>query len=96
MSLGLKQEIIKVVIQNLPHIHRANYMANQDNTQDGYVKTACDHLGIDYFSMNDYEKHDLSDFAHQVIIREFSNISTKKQNRNNSPLIIGGRVKFFN
>lgn len=96
MSLGLKQEIVKVVIQNLPKVHRANYMANQDDTQDSYIKTACEHLGIDFLSMNDYEKHDLSDFAHQVIIREFSNISHRKQGRDNSMLVINNRIRFFN
>ncbi|WP_143279547.1 hypothetical protein [Burkholderia cenocepacia] len=96
MSLGLKQEIVKVVIQNLPKVHRSIYMANQDETENNYIKTACDHLAIDYSSMEEHIKHDLSDFAHQVIIREFSNISHKKQARDNSMLVINSKVRFYN
>ncbi|MBU9434148.1 hypothetical protein KTE91_03500 [Burkholderia multivorans] len=79
MSLSLRAEIIKVVLQYLPQVPRANYNKDKSYTQELYVETACDHLGIDYFTMPNWDKNDLCDFAHEAILREYKNIAKNQK-----------------
>ncbi|WP_146124261.1 MULTISPECIES: hypothetical protein [Burkholderiaceae] len=80
MSLSLRAEIIKVVIQYLPQVSRASYYNDKSYTQSLYVETACDHLNMNYLGMSNWDKEELHEFAHQAIVREYENITkTHKQ-----------------
>ncbi|MCO8552944.1 hypothetical protein KGP84_22625 [Burkholderia multivorans] len=79
MSLLVRAEIIKVIIQYLPVVPKTNYYKDKSYTQELYVETACDRLGVDYFTMPNYVKHELCDFAHEAIVREYKNIAKSQK-----------------
>lgn len=81
MSLTLKLEIIKVVIKYLPDVPRKNYSKSDDKDylQSVYVEAACDKLGIDYCTMNRWDKHELHDFCHYAILNQYKNIAKAKK-----------------
>lgn len=91
----LKEAALKTDLQALQELHASGFNINEDNyivlewaCRKGNLPIVklCVELGI----------NDLSEFAHQVIIREFSNISHKKQARDSSMLVINNKVRFYN
>lgn len=70
-NIILELEIILVIKQFLPEVSRINYNKNKNYTQELYVETACENLGINYFNLPNYAKNELCKNTHKLILKEY-------------------------
>lgn len=78
MSLILELEIKLVIEKFLPEVSRINYNKNKNYTQELYVETECENLGINYFNLPNYAKNELCKNTHKLILKEYKKMREVK------------------